>query len=67
MRTLLFYFSVLSVQMRYYNQSAEHGKVAEMKDQVDELKEIMVKNIGNLLHLFLFCACFCKRTVIFLQ
>ena len=41
--------SVLMLQMRHYNKPVEEtGRLEEIQDQVDELKDIMVKNIGEL-------------------
>jgi len=45
---IIIFSSVLMLQMRHYNKPVtETGKLEEVQDQVDELKDIMVKNIGK--------------------
>jgi len=44
---------VLGQQMVYYSQSPEVDKVTRVAGQVDELKGIMVKNIGKITSFFL--------------
>lgn len=41
---------VLAQQMTYFSQSNEVDAISKVHGQIDELKDIMVKNIGNNLH-----------------
>lgn len=39
---------ILSQQMRYYSESRDVDSVSRVHGQIDELKDIMVKNIENI-------------------
>lgn len=40
---------VLAYEMKHYSESSEFDAISRVNGQIDELKDIMVKNIGKLL------------------
>lgn len=47
---MVFYIVIKIYQtfQRYYTENPESGTITKVQSEIDDLKQIMVKNIGNL-------------------
>lgn len=52
---IIFIFKVLASQMKHYTESRDLDKITRLQGEVSDVKDILVKNIGELIQSLPFC------------